>query len=83
MTGMVSGLGKKPIPPKCADCGNGTKVHPYRGEEGSKFGGYVWLCGDCKYRRENPDAAPYVKLPAERRGRWKQKETLFDSENAA
>lgn len=38
---------------------------------------HEWVCGDCLYKRDHPDAAPAVRLPRERSKRI-QKESLFD-----
>ena len=61
---------RKPVPPKCADCGH-SKCAPVRkpgaprGWRGG-IGEFDWLCGDCLYKRQNPDALPAIALPRER-----------------
>lgn len=60
--------------PECRDCSVKRAVHPWL----TAYGGHVWLCGDCKLLRERPDAPRYVKLPAERRAKGRQRERLFE-----
>lgn len=61
--------------PRCADCNKVTdrciRRHPHGVVKLSLF-----LCADCEYRRDNPDAPKAVKLPRERTKRL-QKETLW------
>lgn len=38
---------------------------------------HAWLCADCEYKREHPDALLAKPLPRERSAKL-QKETLFD-----
>lgn len=59
-------------PAHCVDCGSSGHTHPY--SNGS--GGYTWLCGSCRYKREHPEAAPIQKF---RKPRQPQKETLLDA----
>ena len=77
---------KKPQPPHCEDCGS-ARCHPYPLADlrptivldGTQTAyGYQWLCGDCKYLREHPDAPPAVTPPRERRPKPLQIERLFD-----
>ena len=61
---------RKPVLPICADCGH-TRCAPVRKAGVAKnntggLGEFDWLCGDCLYRRQNPDALPAVALPRER-----------------
>lgn len=78
----MAGVLKKPVTPRCEDCGL-TKCHPYQRKDVEADGigtsyGYGWLCGDCKFKRENPDAPAPPKMPWERRPRALQKERLFE-----
>lgn len=75
-----SGIPKKPVPPKCADCGASRPMAVLReGMTPDNLGGlgsHQWLCGDCVYKLDHPDAPRAVLLPRERVKRL-QKETLF------
>ena len=67
--------------PSCADCGH-TRCVPVRKPDVAKgntggLGEFDWLCGDCLYKREHPDALPAVKLPRERTVSL-QREKLFE-----
>ena len=81
---MADGAPKKAVPPSCADCGH-SQCAPIRkpgftDEQIAKDGGlgaYIWLCGDCLYKRENPTALPAIKMPQERTVPL-QREKLFD-----
>lgn len=72
-------LGK--VTPRCADCNKVTdrcvRRHPHGVVAGSLF-----LCADCEYLREHPNAPRAVKLPRERAKRL-QKETLLDALGSA
>ena len=70
---MNPGIPKKAVPPHCADCGHSqcaaVRKPGFTDEQIAKDGGigaYDWLCGDCLYRREHPDAEPAIALPRER-----------------
>lgn len=84
MSGLNSGMPKKPVPPSCEQCGHGTCT-PIRkpgvsDEQIAQTGGlgsFFWLCGDCLYKREHPDAEPAVKMPRERTVAL-QEERLFN-----
>lgn len=61
---------------KCEDCGCMTdrciRRHPHGDASLSLF-----LCASCEYLRENPDAAPRILMPNERRPLPLQSERLF------
>lgn len=66
--------------PKCADCGAGSPrvVSKTRRENGKEYVTHTWLCADCEYKRQHPDAKPAIAPPREQRPKRLQKETLFD-----
>jgi hypothetical protein len=78
---LTAGQPKKPVPPHCSECGASKPMAVLRpGAEPDALGGrssHVWLCGDCLYRLEHPDALKAVKPPRARSCRL-QKECLFD-----
>jgi hypothetical protein len=79
VSGAVAG---KPSLPKCKDCGKRTDrvvSLPQRGPNHAAIPEvrHEWLCADCEYLRENPDAPRFIKPPRERSKRL-QKESLLD-----
>ena len=83
MSGM-SGYPKKPVPPSCADCGS-SRCTPVRKPgisdaqiaSNGGMGAFDWLCGDCLYKREHPEAEAAIKMPWERKPKKLQAEKLF------
>lgn len=71
--------------PKCQGCG-ASRPHvvsiPFV-SNGREHIRHEWLCEDCEYRRDHPDALPAVAPPRERRPKRLQKEKLFDVDSAA
>jgi hypothetical protein len=78
---LTAGQPKKPVPPRCVECGATKPMAVLRdGVDPDMLGGissHMWLCGDCVYRRDHPDAAPAVPEPRSRRPLKLQTETLF------
>ena len=81
---MNAGVPKKAVPPKCADCGHSqcsaVRRPGFTDEQIAATGGmgaFDWLCGDCLYKREHPEAEPAIALPRERTVAL-QSERLFD-----
>ena len=80
----MPGIPKKPVPPHCAECGS-SHCAPVRKPgftdaqiaSNGGMGAFEWLCWDCLYLREHPDAPPSVKMPWERKPKRLQRETLF------
>lgn len=72
--GRVPAGGKAPF---CADCG-GADCFPWP----NGVGGHDWLCGSCKWVRDNPDA-PRAQHPPGLPSTWRarrgkpQKDSLF------
>ena len=58
---------------KCADCSS-LVCFPWRREDLRDVELFVWLCGPCRYLRDNPDAA---RMRTNRKPRKPQSETLF------
>ncbi len=55
--------------PRCSVCGTQHGVHwtPEPGQIPGAHGAHRWLCGDCEYRRDAPDAktlSPPARKPA-------------------
>ena len=79
----------KPNLPKCKDCGKRTdrvvgitsRFVNQRGDEIKELR-HEWLCADCEYLRERPDAPRFIKPPRERAKRL-QKESLLDALGSA
>ena len=69
--------------PRCTDCGNVAQRPVLRSDAsegqmcGDLPGGYDWLCCDCEYLRDNPEA-PLVSHPRNSRQVPPQAERLFD-----
>jgi hypothetical protein len=82
----LAGVGKKPVKPRCEECGR-SPCHPYKMGVGGLIGaeasgstnsyGFRWLCGDCKYKLDNPIATTPVPVPREQNAPL-QEERLFD-----
>ena len=80
-----AGVPKKPVPPKCQVCGHSQcsaiRKEGFTDEQIAATGGlgaFDWLCGDCLYKRDHPDATPAVKMPNERKPLPLQDERLWD-----
>lgn len=61
--------------PRCAGCG---ERNPH--VVGNSYGGHDWLCGDCEWKLEHPDAEPAPELPRARPALPLQEERLFSLE---
>lgn len=81
---LTAGHRQRVIRPRCYECNASGPTHPYPKESasehqrnGSVAGGYDWLCGECVYLRDHPEATR-AQAVARMANRPPQKERLFE-----